>query len=269
MKPKPAGLAPKYGAQFQDESIANTYATRPPYSGEFFNALERLVSEGPRVLLDLGCGTGDVAIGLAHGSDRIDAVDPSTAMLNVARSRPGADMPGLHWICASAETFEYRGPYSLVVASESLHWMDWETVLPKIGAGLGPDAYLVIAGGRSLVNLPWSKELGELINRYSTNRDYQPYNLINELTERNLFREVGRETIPAPLFSQSIDHYIESFHTRNGFSRQRMNPGLAREFDEALRRLVLHYFPDGVIRGERVHTIVWGKPMERSVAFNT
>jgi len=124
MDPKPAHLGPQYGAQFEDESVARAYHTRPPYPGKLFDILETLQPEGPRAVLDLGCGTGDVALGLARRAHRIDAVDPSEAMLAVARARPGAGDPRLHWIRAAAEAFAFRGPYSLVVVAESLHWMD-------------------------------------------------------------------------------------------------------------------------------------------------
>lgn len=260
MEPKPIHLGPQYGAQFKDESIALAYDTRPPYPAELFDILEGLVSDGQRIILDLGCGTGDVALGLARRADRVDAVDASEAMLRVARTRPGADHPRLHWTCATVEAFVFRGPYSLVVAAESLHWMDWEVVLQKIAGGLRPRAFLALVAGRSLGQVPWAAELARLVPRYSTNREYRPYDLVGELTRRGLFREIGRLTTGSVVFQQSIDRYVESFHTRNGFSRERMTPESACEFDDALRRLLAHHCPDGPVRGETSATVVWGDP---------
>ena len=108
MKPKPSHLGPVYAAQFADLTVARAYATRPPYPPEFFDFLEGLIPEGPRVLLDLGCGSGDVAISMVGRAERIDAIDPSAAMLAVARSRPGADHRSLRWICSPAETFDFQ-----------------------------------------------------------------------------------------------------------------------------------------------------------------
>lgn len=260
MEPKPAHLGPAYAAQFWDETVAGAYFTRPPYPDEFFDLLEALFPGGPRVLLDLGCGTGDVAISMAPRADRVDAVDPSPAMLGVARSRKGADHPALRWIHAPAERFEFRGPYSLVVAAESLHWMDWEVVPARIAAALHPQGLLVLAVGRELVNVPWAADLANLIPTYSTNQDYHPYDLVTELTRRGAFQEVGRHTTRCVPFEQSIDDYIESVHTRNGFSRERMTREQASRFDRALRALVLPHCTRGFVQDETCATLVWGLP---------
>lgn len=263
MDARPAGLDPKYGAQFEDASVARAYHTRPPYPPELFDTLEGLLPAGPRIVLDLGCGTGEVAIGLAGRADRIDAVDASEAMLRVARARPGARHPSLRWTRAAAEAFVFRGPYSLIVAAESLHWMDWEAVVPRIAATLGVGAFLAVVRGRTLQNVPWSAQLAELIPRYSTNHEYAPYDLVAELARRGLFREVGRHTTSPVPFRQSIDDYVESFHSRNGFSRERMTPAAASAFDDALRRLVSRHCGAAMVRGETSASVVWGAPRAR------
>ena len=63
-------------------------------------------------------------------------------------------------------------PYDLVVAAESLHWMEWNVVLPRIAAWLRSGAWLCLVLDRSLVNEPWMREIPALIARYSTNREF-------------------------------------------------------------------------------------------------
>ncbi len=260
VEPKPAHLGREYAAQFEDVSIAETYSTRPPYPDALFDALVELMPDGDRAVLDLGCGPGDVALSLAGRVGQVDAVDPSAAMLAVARSRPGADHPAIQWFLQSAEEFEFRGPYSIVVAAESVHWMDWEVVFPKIVAALRPDAFLAIAGGRGLIDVPWADGLMELISSHSTNREYERYDIVAELDRRGLFREVGRHaTAPRP-FEQTVDDYVESFHTRNGFSRERMTAEGANSFDGALRALVRPHCPGGIVRGDIRGIVIWGIP---------
>ncbi|HYP75807.1 MAG TPA: class I SAM-dependent methyltransferase [Polyangiaceae bacterium] len=261
MEPKPIHLGPDYARQFDDESIARAYHSRPPYPLEAFEILAGLLPTHPTSIVDLGCGTGDIALGMLGRAERIIAVDPSSAMLRVARRRPGADHPSVRWVSDRAENFAFGegGPHSLVVAAESLHWMQWEVVLPKIARSLEVGASLAIVNGRSFVEVPWSAELAPLLSRFSTNRDYRPYDLTNELQRRGLFVEAGRRTTSVA-FSQSIDDYTESFHTRNGFSRQRMTAQSAAEFDRALRRAVSKYSRDGIVRGQTLTELVWGTP---------
>ena len=260
MIPKPAHLGRHYGGQFEDETVARAYHTRPPYPAELFDILEKLMPPGPRSILDVGCGTGDVALGLRGRANRVDAVDPSGAMLRVARSRYRPDDPSLRWVKARAETFRPDTYYSLIVAAESFHWMEWEEVLPWVSDALLFGAFLCFVSGREIAPVPWSAELGRLIAQYSTNREYRPYHLVSELRDRELFLEVGRSSTTPVHCEQPIDSYIESFHTRNGLSRERMTPAAAEAFDEALRRLILPHCPDGVVLGETQATVVWGTP---------
>ena len=92
--PKPKHLGPEYAAQFSDQSVADAYVNYPPYSEEVFRVLDWLIQDEPRIVLDIGCGTGDVARMLAPLVERIDAVDPSAAMIEVGRAcKDGDEMP--------------------------------------------------------------------------------------------------------------------------------------------------------------------------------
>ena len=257
--PRPAHLAPAYAAQFQDASVAAAYHTRPPYPAELFDLLAALQPAGvPRAILDLGCGTGDVTLGLLGRADRIDAVDPSAAMLAVARGRPGAGQAGLRWIHARAEGCRLRGPYSLAVAGDSLHWMEWSVVMPRVAAALAPGAVLAVVTRAEADPVPWAAGLAALVTSHSTNREYRPYDLIEEVAARGLFAEAGRRTTAPVAFAQPVADYVESFHSRNGLSRERMSAPDA--FDAALRQLVLPWCRDGVVRRRITARVVWGRP---------
>src|SRR5579859_4306534 len=97
-QPKPRHLGPAYAAQFADAAVAAAYPTRPPYPAEVFEVLEGLLAGETRAVLDVGCGTGDLARPLAARVERVDAVDVSAAMLAVARQLPGGTRPGLRWL---------------------------------------------------------------------------------------------------------------------------------------------------------------------------
>ena len=257
--PKPKHLEPEYGAQFFDPSVASAYRFRPPYPEEAYTILAGLIVDGPRVVLELGCGLGEIARRLAIQTDRVDAVEPSHAMLALARTLPGGERSNLQWYCCTAEEFAYVPGYGLVIAAESLHWMDWYRVLPAIRAALTPRGRLVVLD-RRLDTVPWWRALQPLIPQYSTNRDFQPYDLLDELARRQLFHPEGRVTTAPVRFIQSVEDYIESWHSRNGFSRERMSASRALEFDARVREIVRPYAQAGCLRYDVQVELAWGVP---------
>jgi SAM-dependent methyltransferase len=257
--PKPKHLEPEYGSQFSDPSVAQAYRFRPPYPAEVYTILEGLIVDVPRLVLELGCGLGEIARRLAAQTDRVDAVEPSRAMLALARTLPGGERRNIHWHCCTAEEFAYVPGYSLVIAAESLHWMDWYRVLPAIRTSLSSRGRLAVLN-RRLNTVPWWRALQPLIPLYSTNRDFQPYDLLDELARRQLFHPEGRATTTPVLFSQSVEDYIASWHSRNGFSRERMNTSRALEFDTRVREIVMPYAQAGLLHYKVQVELAWGVP---------
>ena len=260
MLPKPDHLGPEYAAQFADPSIVAAYHLRPPYLDEVFDVLTGMIADRPRNVLDAGTGTGEIARSLAPRVDRVDAVDPSPEMIAKGRALPGGGAPNLRWLQGMAETVDLFPPYALIVAAASLHWMDWEVVLPRFRDLLTPRGVLAVVEDHEEPP-PWAEPLRQLIATFSTNRAYRPYNLILELESRGLVRWLGRHETPVGSFCQPVDDYVESFHARNGFSRDRMRPGRASEFDRELQSLVTPFAVDGIITLHRTNAIVWGPPV--------
>lgn len=260
MLEKPEHLAPKYGAQFKDRSIVEAYQYRPPYPAEVFDILAGLINAEPRRVLDVGCGTGYLARNFVEHVERLDAVDFSQHMIETGKRLPNGDHPRLRWIYGAVEDVVLNPPYALVTAGESLHWMDWYVVLPRFREVLVPGGYVAIVGHDTLPK-PGYVMLGEIIPRYTTNKDFKPYDLIEELEKRGLFQKVGEKTAAPVPFVQSIDDYIESYHSRNGFSRDRMAPDQAAAFDQEARKILLKSHKDGVMSLQVVGRVIWGLPM--------
>jgi trans-aconitate methyltransferase len=261
MLPKPKHLGPEYAAQFTDAAIVAAYHHRPPYPAGVFDILAALAIDEPRAVLDIGCGTGDVARPLAAKVARLDAVDRSTAMIEKGRGLPGGDRPNLAWIVGDAEDAPLRPSYALITAGESLHWMAWEIVMPRFQRALTPRGCLALVS-RTEAPPPWRERLGPIIQRYSTNRDYQPYNIVDELERRALFQKLGVESTAPVAFTQSITSYIESFHSRNGLSRDRLTAAAAAAFDDEVRRLVTAFCGDGEVTLQITGRVVWGRPLD-------
>lgn len=88
------------------------------------------------IVLDLGAGTGLIARAIAPRAASVDAIDPSEAMLAEDRRLDGASHPSPRWLAGHAEDVALDPPYGLATAGSSLHWMDWDTVLPRLARTL-------------------------------------------------------------------------------------------------------------------------------------
>ena len=82
------------------------------------------------------------------------------------------------------------------------------------------------------------------------------------MEERGLFRRVGARRTEPVRFTQSLAAYVESFHGRAAFARERIGPAAATAFDAAVRALVAPYCYDGeTIELQLVTDVVWGTPL--------
>lgn len=267
MRPKPKQFATQYASMFGDASVVAAYRYRPPYPAETFAILLRLLDAdvATRAVLDAGCGPGVIARQLVPAVDGVDAVDIAPRMIAAGQALPGGDDPKLRWIQGAIEDVPLSPPYALIVAAASLHWMHWETVLPRFHEVLTPGGSLAVVEAVTAPP-PWQQALG-FIRAYSMNTDYQPYDIVTvtqELAVRGLFEPHGITTTAPVLFRQSVAEYVESFHARNGLSRDRMDAQAAQDFDGKLRALLHRYCPDGVVALQISGRVVWGKPRSQA-----
>jgi len=100
---------------------------------------------GAQRVLDVGCGTGCLAILLAAAGRTVTGADPAAASLAVARAKDGA--AAVTWIQADATRLPPVGADLAVMTGNAaqvfLSDEEWAQVLHAIGAALRPDGYLV------------------------------------------------------------------------------------------------------------------------------
>jgi 2-polyprenyl-3-methyl-5-hydroxy-6-metoxy-1,4-benzoquinol methylase len=97
---------------YSDPRLAAVYdALNPPGADSDFYT--ELASKTKKSILDMGCGTGYLACDLAALGHSVTAADPSKAMLDVARGRPGADL--VTWIERGAADFSLEERFDLIM----------------------------------------------------------------------------------------------------------------------------------------------------------
>jgi len=243
---------------FDDEGAARAYTFRPGYPAAMFDALAGLIV-GPRFALDAGAGTGAIARYLAAHVDRVDALDPAAAMIAEGQRLEHGDDPRIRWILGGAEHGPLFGPYGLITTGQSLHWMDWNVVLPRFAAELAPGARLAIVDDPEVPEL-WADELKPILARHSIIRRWHQFALIPELERLGLFEREGELTVAPRIVTQSVDDYIESFHGRSSLARHRIGPAASATFDREVRALL----GDRETVERRVAgRVVYGRPVAR------
>jgi SAM-dependent methyltransferase len=270
----PGDARAELAAVFRLPGVVDAYQHRPPYPDEVFDLLTGLisaapispaiissahVSSAPRVVLDLGAGEGALARPLAERVDHVDALDISAAMIDAGRRRPGGDRPNLRWVIGAAETAPLGGPYALVTAGASLHWMAPRPTLTRLAEVMTDQAYLAIVD-HGHQEEPWEAELTEVIRRHSRSTGYNPdFSVPDHLAELGLWKVAGKAATAPVAFSQSVEHYLDGLHSTSSLAREHMSDVEIAEFGQAVTNVTSPYATSGILDLTVVATVTWGR----------
>jgi trans-aconitate methyltransferase len=116
---------------------------------------------GPRPgerVLDLGCGTGELAAAIAATGARVLAIDSDPAMVAAARRRLGEDRV----LLADGHAFTLAEPVDAVFSNAALHWMPRPAeVIARVRAALRP-------GGRFVAELGGAGNIDAILDALGT-----------------------------------------------------------------------------------------------------
>jgi SAM-dependent methyltransferase len=142
------------------------------------DAVDWLVGEEPRRVLELGAGTGKLTRTLVELGHDVLATDPDAAMLEVL----DREVPGVPSLVGSAEDLDVPSQtVDAVVVAEAFHWFDPERALPEIARVLRPGGHLALVWNEWDQRVPWVKRLARLLGLPSEVRDPSDVLLGSEL----------------------------------------------------------------------------------------
>jgi SAM-dependent methyltransferase len=117
---------------YLEEGFADVYDRyRPSPPREVFDVLTLAAGVGrPRLVVDIGCGTGLATRAWAERADEVVGVEPNPRMIE--RARNATEQPNVRYVEAyAAETGLPDGEADLVTSFQSFHWMEPQPVLAE------------------------------------------------------------------------------------------------------------------------------------------
>lgn len=150
-------------AIFEDPRLAAVYDPLDPDRSDLEVYVALVVDElGARSVLDIGCGTGTLALLLADRGVQVVGVDPARASVDVARGKRGAERA--EWHVGSTDALSPMAVDVAVmtanVAQVFVDEADWHEVLVAARERLRPGGTLVFEARRPEAQawLGWTKE---------------------------------------------------------------------------------------------------------------
>jgi len=237
-------------------STACYYARyRPGYPQSFFDYLvETFRLDGTGTLLDLGCGTGQLALPLARRFSSVIALDPEPEMLEAGAAlaaERGVD--NIRWVAGSdRDVSSGMGPLRMVTIGRAFHWMDRETLLPTLYELLEDNAPLVLTAEetesfepenwKAVVNGVVKEFLGEQ-RRAGDSVYVPPPERFEQTLSKSIFGGYEEVTFPEVrtwTVEQIIGHLFST-----SFSSRRLLGDRADEFERVLRERLEEFNPSG------------------------
>lgn len=153
-------------------------------------------------VLEVGCGNGNLTVGLATLADAVKSIDIAPSAIAVAR-QACASLPHVSFQEANAVTFEYvdEGPWDLITIVEAIYCFGWLYPMFDVAWMARQMVESLAPGGRLL-----------LTNTYGADRDFllHPY-LID--TYRDLFRNAGLRVLREDVLQPSSPDVLPALVT--------------------------------------------------------
>lgn len=133
---------------------------RPPPPPAFFTRLQRLgIGHPGQRILDLGTGTGHMALSLAWLGAQVTGIDVSPQQIQAAMTQAAAKGVHARFLVASAEAIPLDGPFDVITANQCWLYFDKDRVLQEVARLLTPDGVLCTS------HFSWLPPASELVRR--------------------------------------------------------------------------------------------------------
>lgn len=243
---------------------------RPAIPEEVINVIVKHFDVKPTDrVLDLGCGTGKVALAMKGKCREMVCLDPDPEMLKWAKKATKDLKMKLIWLNCKAEDLgkfkEKLGIFKVATCSRAFHRMDQNQVLKTLDGLIEEDGGVAVFGDGILWggDEEWQQALKKVIQKYlgeksqvGKEKPIEPDELWENIIARSAFRFVKTHDIPIKRNwnVESILGYV--------FSTAAASPSLFGEqldsFKKETKTILLSINPKGTFEETAVWSIVLG-----------
>ena len=233
---------------------------RQPYPDEMIRELGRWAAAAGGCMLDLACGTGQLAFALRRWFSEVWAVDQEPDMVNFVRAKAGPDAAGgVRAIVSSAETLEAEPDYfDLVVIGNAFHRLDRDLVAGRVFEWLKPGGYLALCWSSQPWDgdADWQRALAAVLAQWRTelgaeHRIPANWNAPRELRpDSRVLADAGFEVTGNHQFAVEQAWTLVGLYglvRSTSFLSAPVLSGRDDEFDADLATIMTQYGQDGVL----------------------
>jgi SAM-dependent methyltransferase len=228
--------------------------------------------DGTQTVLDIGCGTGQLAIPLARYAHAVLAIDPVPGMLAQGRlAAEAAGVTGISWLAGTAGDvpgLASRGAApSLASFAASFHWTEREAVLTDLDRLLVPSGAVVVLNDvlEAADEPDWDRAIAAVRDRYLPAQPPLPGARgpmavgHREVLGRSAFSVVER--LEWAWSRQLTVDQVTGLQLSYSFSTPALLDAATADFCRDVRAAVLDLHPDGLVTEPfRVEVLIARRP---------
>jgi len=164
-----------YGKELFKGTASYYSRYRPMYSASLIRFLvERFSLDGRGKMLDLGCGTGQLAFRFSDWFEEIVGIDTEPEMIKEAiRLSKEIRVENVEWFNGAIDTYKEKPDetFHLVTIAKAFHWMDRAKVLETLYEMVDYGGGIAIIDNYSpnKEHLPWQKKVDEVVKHWYGN----------------------------------------------------------------------------------------------------